>query len=143
MRSNAMQEFLDGMIRLSNERPEQTNLPPNVLIIDDDAEISKVMRESLESEGCRVDVCKEPDTGIQKILSHLPYSDILLDLNFPNQESGVYAMRAIRQILPKVKITIVSGFIDERFSNVARELGVTMLQKPFDLTELKEIVKSS
>lgn len=137
---DVMQAFLDGMIKLSNERTSPSNLPPKVLIIDDDEEISKIMRESLESEGCKVDVCNETTKGIEKVISCLPYSNILLDLNFPNQESGVYAMRIIRQILPKVKITIVSGFIDARFEDVAKELGVTMLQKPFDLTELKQVV---
>jgi len=114
--------------------------PKRVLIVDDSPAFSNMMKEALTGMGCSVDSVGESSKAVESIQAAIPYSRVFLDLHFPGQPSGIAALRKIRELMPDVPITIVSGFLDHRLDSLAKEFNVSLFAKGSSMDELKKIV---
>ena len=66
----------------------------NILVVDDQASVRRVVRKWLENAGYKVDEAKNGREGIEKIQSGSKYSLIVTDLNMPEVD-GVEFLCAI------------------------------------------------
>ncbi len=117
-----------------------------VLVIDDEAGITEITKAMLESYGYNVLTAADGAEGIVVCAKHMQeIQAVICDMNMPFMD-GPTTIRAVRKILPNVKVIAVSGFIKEDHA-VELENGREnrFLQKPYHaeklLTVLAEILK--
>jgi two-component system response regulator CpxR len=105
-----------------------------VLVIDDDVEMGRLLREFLSQEGFTVELAHDGPTGVQKALTGKP-GIAVLDVMLPGMD-GFTVLRKIREKsrLPVLMLTARGEDIDRI---VGLELGADdYLPKPFNPREL-------
>ena len=109
-----------------------------ILVIDDDASITRVAREHLTREGHTVIEAYGGSEAL-RILREIPVDLVITDLYMPNMDGIEFTMR-LGQLKPETKIVAISGGGykgKEEVLQVARDLGATRtLEKPFTRDEL-------
>src|SRR5690349_3575668 len=107
---------------------------PSVLLIDDDAELTKLLEEYLQSEQLQVDAAHDGPSGLDKAQNG-QYAVVVLDVMLPGM-SGLDVLKQLRQrsAVPVLMLTA-------RGSELDRILGLEhgaddYLAKPFNPREL-------
>jgi len=105
-----------------------------VLVIDDEIQIRRLLRLILEEAGFRVREAETGQAGQNEILRHNPDA-VILDLGLPDQ-SGVEVLKRIREWNP-VPVLILSIFGEESRKVEGLDAGADdYLTKPFGANEL-------
>lgn len=105
-----------------------------VLVIDDEIQIRRLLRLILEEAGYNVREAETGQAGQNEILRHNPDA-VILDLGLPDQ-SGVEVLRRIREWNP-VPVLILSVFGEESSKVAGLDAGADdYLTKPFGADEL-------
>jgi CheY-like chemotaxis protein len=117
-----------------------------VLVVDDDAVVRHVLRDTLEDAGYHVNVLDHSKRIVAAVRAHAP-DVILLDLMMPGW-NGVDALTALATLEPRPAVVVMSAYLSESRGEAwvtrARELGATLfLQKPFNTTELLAVVQQA
>jgi DNA-binding response OmpR family regulator len=113
--------------------------PKIVLIVDDDPDITKLMKRQLEGEGYAVMV---EHTGVSAIESvkNTRLLAVLLDLGLQDV-SGFEVLKAVKKAKPDLPVIMVTGSHLESEGQTALELGAwDYITKPIDFTYLKNIL---
>ncbi len=106
----------------------------SVLLIDDDAELSKLLEEYLQSEQLHLDAAHDGPTGLQKALAN-QYAVVILDVMLP----GMSGLDVLKQLRQKSNVPVL--MLTARGSELDRILGLELgaddyLPKPFNPREL-------
>jgi DNA-binding response OmpR family regulator len=106
----------------------------SVLLIDDDAELSKLLEEYLQSEQLELDAAHDGPSGLEKALNN-QYAVVILDVMLPGM-SGLDVLKQLRQ-----KSSVPVLMLTARGSELDRILGLELgaddyLPKPFNPREL-------
>ena len=106
----------------------------SVLLIDDDAELSKLLEEYLQSEQLHLDAAHDGPSGLQKAIAN-QYAVVILDVMLPGM-SGLDVLKQLRQ-----KSSVPVLMLTARGSELDRILGLELgaddyLPKPFNPREL-------
>jgi two-component system response regulator CpxR len=106
----------------------------SVLLIDDDAELSKLLEEYLQSEQVRLDAAHNGPSGLEKALSN-QYAAVILDVMLP----GMSGLDVLKQLRQKSGVPVL--MLTARGSELDRILGLELgaddyLPKPFNPREL-------
>lgn len=110
------------------------NLPPRILVVDDDAEIRQLLRAAFEGEGMIVREAADGAASID-ILSGDRVDLVTLDLNLGG-EDGLKVARELRA-LRNVPIVMITGKGDPIDRVVGLELGADdYIIKPFHMREV-------
>src|SRR5574341_782058 len=109
-----------------------------ILVIDDDADVRRVIRRTLEAEGHNVREAADGKAGM-KLYRERPADLVVTDLFMPEQE-GLETIRELRRSFKDVKILVVTGSppggpMDFRAHATALGAKAT-LSKPFTREEL-------
>jgi len=107
----------------------------HVLVIDDDQELTSMLRQFLSTEGFEIDCAADAVTGLAA-LSDKPRDLLVLDVMLPGS-SGFDLLRSLRQTHPRLPVLMLTA----RGEAVDRILGLELgaddyLAKPFDPREL-------
>lgn len=115
--------------------PVETNEPiPHILLVDDDADLSAMLREYLESEGFAVEAVFDGASGVERALSGL-HDAIILDVMLP-RINGTAVLRQIRET-SQVPILMLTAKGDQVDRVVGLELGADdYVAKPYYPREL-------
>jgi DNA-binding response OmpR family regulator len=114
--------------------------PPHVLIVDDEPDISELIRNYLGRHGFQVSVAAD-GTQMRAQMARQRVDLVLLDLGLPG-EDGLALTRHIRAH-SNVGVIIVTGSGESVDRIVSLELGADdFVSKPFDLRELLARVRS-
>ncbi|HVZ74987.1 MAG TPA: response regulator [Polyangia bacterium] len=114
-----------------------------VLVIDDNQDITDVIREHLDELGCAVEVAHDGPAALDLAATFSP-TVCLLDLSLPSMDGCEVATR-LREAHPgeALKLVAVTGSSGEADRVRAREAGFDEhLVKPFDLDDLTRIVST-
>lgn len=107
---------------------------PRILIVDDETQLRRSLRRSLEGHGYDVREAEDGTNGISAFESFKP-DLLLLDLMLPDM-SGVEVCRQLREKYP-TPIIVLSVIGDERTKVEALDEGADdYLTKPFGMNEL-------
>jgi DNA-binding response OmpR family regulator len=108
-----------------------------LLIIDNDDSLVRVLERRLEPLGF---VCDTANCGRQGIASFDPsrHDLVITDLNMPSGD-GVELARTIRS-RSDVPIVVITGYREAFRTRVRAVPGVTVVEKPFDLNDLVDLV---
>jgi DNA-binding response OmpR family regulator len=106
----------------------------SVLLIDDDAELSKLLEEYLQSEQFQLEAAHDGPKGLEKALSN-QYAAVILDVMLPGM-SGLDVLKQLRQ-----QSSVPVLMLTARGSELDRILGLELgaddyLPKPFNPREL-------
>ena len=93
-------------------RVEPSETSQQILLVDDDAELSALLREYLESEGFRVEAVFNGVDGVERILSG-QHDAVILDITLPRM-NGLEVLQQIRRTsaVPVVMLTARGDQID-------------------------------
>ncbi|WP_192457226.1 two-component system response regulator KdpE [Musicola keenii] len=115
---------------MGRHKPLQTN----ILIVEDEREIRRFLRNALESEGCRVFDAETLQRGLIEAATRKP-DLIILDLGLPDGD-GIDYIRDLRQ-WSAIPIIVLSARTDEQDKIDALDAGAEdYLTKPFGIGEL-------
>jgi CheY-like chemotaxis protein len=111
------------------------------MVVDDDPDILEALSEILEVEGFDIRRARNGQEALDRLGPNPPQL-ILLDLMMPVMDGWEFAQRLHEREDGRIPIIVLSA--DRNVSTKARELGaVGHLAKPFELTELLDLVRSS
>lgn len=122
--------------------PQSLPSTPTILVIEDDAAVQALLRDTLEGEGYRV-ICA--DSGAQALQTTNTTSPdlILLDLRLPDVDGYAVCQEIRASRAQHIPILMVSANQSSRDVLAAFHVGASdYLRKPFDLTELLIRVRS-
>jgi DNA-binding response OmpR family regulator len=113
----------------------------NVLIIEDEQELAKVLKRHLEDLGCTVQLAFAGDVGLQLAESR-PFDLIMLDIMLPGLD-GLEVCRRLRSRRVYTPVLMLTA----RATEVDKVLGLEMgaddyMTKPFSVAELTARVKA-
>jgi DNA-binding response OmpR family regulator len=95
----------------------------SVLLIEDDPAISEMYRYQLETDGYRVEVASNGNSGWELIQSMKP-DVVLLDIRLPGMD-GFQILEAVREHkLAEIPVVVLSNFGDAQMMQRAKALGV-------------------
>lgn len=117
------------------------NAGKDILIVDDDEDLSAVTADFLEDNGLTVD-CRTSGTQAVKALNNSAYRLLILDINLPDM-TGFELCQKLREAT-NIPILIISA----RTSDTDRITGLDLggddyIPKPYSLTELLARVKAN
>ena len=115
----------------------------SILVIDDEEQPRRMLRQALERAGYEVVEARDGQEGLQRYRT-APTDLIITDILMPGKE-GLETIMEFRREVPGVKMIAISGGGQTgnlTFLEVARRLGARRtFQKPFELRELLEAVR--
>ena len=115
-----------------------------ILVIDDDAQLRKMLRQMLERQGYGVIEAGDGKEGMA-LYRQAPTELIITDIIMPEKE-GVETIIELRRDFPDVKIIAISGgsrsLNKEYYLELAKRLGAAYtFTKPFARKELLEAIE--
>ena len=113
-----------------------------ILLVEDEANLRYLARQYLEKQGYRVIEAADGAVAMQIAVAHEATIHLLLtDVIMPGMNGRELAQR-ISEIRPNVKILYMSGYTENVIGhNGMLDAGVRLLQKPFNLRDLKSKVR--
>jgi CheY-like chemotaxis protein len=113
-----------------------------ILLVEDEVNLRYLARQYLEKQGYKVIEAADGAVAVQIAVAHEGIIHLLLtDVIMPGMNGRELAQR-ISEIRPNVKILYMSGYTENVIGhNGMLEPGVRLLQKPFNLRDLKSVVR--
>ena len=110
-----------------------------VLIVDDDESIRRMLSAVLSREGFQTVTAKDGEEGLALFRSTSP-DIVLMDIRMPGR-SGIEAMRAMLDLRPGAVVILMTAYADLDTAVQAIKNGVfDFVIKPFDLAEIGLLV---
>jgi DNA-binding NtrC family response regulator len=114
----------------------------NVLVVDDEMNLTFAMRRLLSAEGYRTETANSGDEALLKA-KEAHYDIIFLDVNMPGM-NGLETFVKLGEIAPQSAVVMITGYgktlkavIEE-----ARSLGVrAVIDKPFKINQITEAIR--
>jgi DNA-binding response OmpR family regulator len=113
-----------------------------ILLVEDEANLRYLARQYLEKQGYKVIEAADGAVAVQIAVAHEAVIHLLLtDVIMPGMNGRELAQR-ISEIRPNVKVLYMSGYTENVIGhNGMLDAGVRLLQKPFNLRDLKSKVR--
>ena len=130
-------EELAAKVRESLDRAGKSR---TVLVVDDEAPVRRLLRETLTEAGYAVLEAEHGDAALD-VLSSKPVDVMITDLVMPQKE-GLETIAEARKRFPGVKIVSMSGAFGGQYLRVASLMGAdAKIAKPIDPEELLKTVQ--
>ena len=114
----------------------------NLLIVDDEQSYRQLLSLVFEGDGHHIRTAMNGRDAINK-LQEEPAEVIITDVRMPDMD-GIELLRGAREFLPDVGVVLMTAFATVDTAREAFKLGADdFIQKPFDVEELKIIVKKA
>ncbi|CAH1203383.1 Protein-glutamate methylesterase/protein-glutamine glutaminase [Paenibacillus plantiphilus] len=122
--------------------PKSGDMPPRILIVDDQAAIRMLLCEMFELEGLQVCEASNGRMAIE-LVRQIPIDFILMDVKMPDMD-GFETLTEIRSFNSTVKVAMITAYGDSDKLELAKQLGtLAFFTKPFDIEIVKSLVLSS
>ncbi len=124
-----------------------SQLPPaapivgaTLLMVEDDPRVRRATFERLAGLGYRVLEASDGATAMQVLDGH-PEVDLLFsDIVMPGGMSGLDVARRARELYPKLRIVLTTGYSAELLNGGGADLDVQILRKPYRQAELVRVL---
>jgi two-component system response regulator YesN len=117
-------------------------MPYNILIAEDDRNVSNLIREIIERKGNTALIARD-GAEAYKVFTSFKIDLVVTDLKMPNMD-GMTLIDLIRQRDRRVPIIIVTGYGSEKNRALAKQYGVAeILSKPCSVLDISKAIDSS
>ncbi len=107
----------------------------HILVVDDDATFGTVLVRALKRRGLVAEAIADPTKALE-VAGRLRPSRVILDLNL-NGVSGLSLIAPLLEMVPKMRIVVLTGYASIATTVDAIKLGATQyLAKPVDVDTL-------
>ncbi len=112
-----------------------------MLVIEDDVELSEVLRVALTTDGYDVATVANGREALHHLRSTADTCMILLDLSLPVMDGRQFRVAQLKdRALAWMPVVVLSGAVDA--SRDAQELGaMSFVRKPVDVDELRQTLR--
>ncbi len=112
----------------------------NILIVDDEQSYRQLLSLVFEESGHNIRIAKNGREALS-LLDEQPADVIISDVRMPDMD-GISLLRETRAVIPDVGVILMTAFATVDTAREAFILGADdFIQKPFDVEELKVLVK--
>jgi len=114
---------------------------PYILVVDDEPDVRELVETLLAGQGYEIHGADGGKAALERLAQH-SYDVVVSDLRMPGVD-GIAVYRAVQnQPTPRPAIVFMSGFTNAtEFVPFLRETGATVVAKPFDVHELRSVVR--
>ena len=114
----------------------------NILIVDDEQSYRQLLSLVFDGDGHSMRTATNGREALQ-MLQGEPADLIISDVKMPDMD-GIEMLRAVRETLPDLGVILMTAFASVETAREAFKLGADdFIQKPFDVEELKLIVRKT
>ncbi|HMT07072.1 MAG TPA: sigma-54 dependent transcriptional regulator [Pyrinomonadaceae bacterium] len=114
----------------------------NILIVDDEQSYRQLLSLVFEGDGHKIRTAMNGRQAIEA-LAESPADIIISDVKMPDMD-GIEMLRSVRETQPDLGVVLMTAFASVETAREAFKLGADdFIQKPFDVEELKLIVKKT
>jgi DNA-binding NtrC family response regulator len=121
----------------------QRDQASNILAVDDDPDIARLMEQALRRQGFKVSAFTDPAMALEHFkIDCKDYTMILSDIRMPGM-NGYELIRKAKEIDKQVKVALMTAFEiqDKEFHNLLPDIKVDgFLQKPFSIQQLNDVI---
>ena len=115
----------------------------NILVIDDEQEITSMLKSVLSSDTCRVQTAHNGREGL-KLIRRFPFDVVITDIIMPEID-GFEVIMEINRMPERPQVVVITGgtmhLSREYLAEVSRTLSVQhVLYKPFSIDDLLDII---
>lgn len=115
---------------------------PKILVIDDEEHMCWALERAMRQEGYQVYTATRGQQGLDIIREEAP-SLVILDLRMPEMD-GMEVLRRAKEMQPKLPVIILTAHGTIETAIEAMKVGAAdFITKPFDLDELKIVIKKA
>ena len=117
--------------------------PPSVLVIDDDAAVRDAVAEDLKREGYELHFATDGMEGLKRLQEVAP-TVIILDLRMPVMGGREFLAQLSLKPSDPYSVVVLTAYGDADAVKSCYDAGVsTFLKKPFNLFEIRGVVKNA
>ena len=114
---------------------------PRILVVDDDANVRKLLLRYLVDMQYDVDEAPDGESALEQIDRCRP-DMVLLDIVMPGI-GGIEVLKTVHQLHPDLPVIMLSGLADEGLARETLKLGAfDFFLKPFDLATVEAHVST-
>lgn len=122
--------------------PDDFEVPPKILLVDDEKEFVHTLSERLQTRNLESAVVYDGEEALKFVEGDEP-EVMVLDLKMPGID-GIEVLRRVKKSHPGTEVIILTGHGSEKEEKLAAELGAfAYLQKPVDIDKLSETMKKA
>ncbi len=116
------------------------NVPPRILIADDEEPICTRLQEEFIAEGYAVEAANDGKQALS--LSRKSQFDLaIIDIVMPEMD-GIAVLKCIKQESPTTKVIMLTGYPNVYHAIESKKHGAEeFMGKPFSIDELKQMVR--
>lgn len=108
----------------------------NILIIDDEPKMCKILRFALEPDGYAVTTAETAEQGVELFLEN-PFDLVVTDLKMPGKD-GLYVLETVKKRSPGTEVILMTAYATAQNAVDAMKKGAyDYIIKPFEMDELK------
>ena len=112
----------------------------NVLVVDDQLGVRRLLFEAFQEDGYQVDLAASGLEAVDRVKQGMP-DLILMDMKMPGM-NGLEALREIKAMDSSATVIMMTAYGELEIVTEAMSLGVKeYITKPFDINELRFLVK--
>ncbi len=113
---------------------------PRILVVDDDPETCRFMRELLSEEGREIEMAESVEQALAR-LEGGRFELVLSDINLDAGGSGLDLLRVFKSRDPEVEVVLISAFGTLETALEAVEAGAfDFVSKPVDISQVRDVV---
>jgi DNA-binding NtrC family response regulator len=114
---------------------------PRLLVVDDDPETCRFMRELLADPGREIETVERPEQALA-LLETSPFDVVVSDIHLNAASNGLDLLRAFKAKDPTVEVVLLSGFGTlETAVEAVRAGAFDYVSKPVDIAQVKDVVE--
>jgi CheY-like chemotaxis protein len=118
-----------------------TGWQATILVIDDDPEMRELMARYLLGLGHLVVLAESAEEGLAQLPLYT-FNVAFLDQHLPGME-GLVLGEYLQKNNPQIEIALVTGDASPRVGRLCREHQITLIEKPFDVDELRVRIEAA
>jgi DNA-binding NtrC family response regulator len=113
---------------------------PRILVVDDDRETCRFMRELLQEPGHEIEAAETPEDALA-LLEGARFDLVVSDIHLNAELSGLDLLRAFRARDPEVEVVLISAFGTLETALEAVKAGAfDYVSKPVDIGQVRDVV---
>ncbi len=135
-------KHLRGGVPMDLTQETLSQMPPHILLMEDEDSLAKGLRMILTDEGYAVDWAPTGRSALDKF-NQRPFDLLMADLRLPDID-GMEVIKQVKKRWPETVVVVITGYASIESAVDAMKIGAfDYLAKPFTDDEIKSVVEGA